>query len=60
MSSSTPSERVSAVRVKAVERGWRVKGRVVIAVRRVEWARRRARRACRKVRKAVGWAEVGG
>ena len=48
------------MRVRAVERGCRVSGRVVIAVRRVGWARRRARRACRKVRKLVGRAEGGG
>lgn len=48
------------MRVRAVERGWRVKGRVVIAVRRVGWARSKARRAWRKVKKFVGREERGG
>lgn len=57
VSSSMPSLRVSAHRVRALLRGWRVRGMVVIVVRRVGYMRRRARRPWRKVMKFDGWAD---
>lgn len=46
-SSRTPSLRSSIHLVRPVDRGWRVKGRVISAVSCVGYLRRSALRACR-------------
>lgn len=59
-SSITPSLRSSIQRVKPVLRAWRVRGRVIIAVRFEEYLRRRARRAWRNWRRRCGLEACGG